>query len=112
MSKRPLLDELLISARLFKRTQVSSLKVLNEGKFKDLCIRDVFDNYRNFFKARKLCSLVPTLTRNDLVLCSLLSNKKGLKNTILLNRVRELRKLCFLKELSGLIFVGNDLTNL
>lgn len=112
MSERPLFDELLIAARLFKRTQVCSLKILDESKLEDLSVRDVFDNYWYFFKTSKLSSLVSSLTCNDLILSSLLSNKKGLKNAILLNRVRKLRKLRFLKQLSRLIFVRNNLSNL
>ena len=73
-----LLDQLLISLRLFDWVEVRPLEVLDEGKLEHVLIRDLLDVDRNLLQASKLCSLIPTLSGNDLVASALLANENGL----------------------------------
>ena len=85
LGERALLDELLIATGLFQRAEVRPLEVLDQCKLEDLCIRDLLDDHRHLFKARKLSRLIPSLSSHYLVLSALLPNEERLKYSVLLD---------------------------
>ena len=85
LGERALLDELLIATGLFQRAEVRPLEVIDQCKLEDLCIRDLLDDHRHLFKARKLRRLIPSLSSYYLVLSALLPNEERLKYSVLLD---------------------------
>ena len=85
LGKIPLINQLTITSSLFDGSQIRTLQVLNQSKLKDFFIRDIFDNYWNLSESSQLRSLVTSFSRHDLIGGANLTNKQGLKNTILLN---------------------------
>ena len=80
-----LLDELAIPTRLLKGAQVRTLEILDEGKLENFLIADLFDDDGYLSESSKLRRLVTSLSRDDLILRTLLTDEKWLKDAVLLN---------------------------
>ncbi len=100
-----LFNQLLVATCLFNGGEVRPLKILNEGKLKNVLIRNLSDDDRYLSEPRKLRCLITTLSCNNLVVVANLTNKQRLKHTVLLNRVRKLIKLLLIKLTTRLIGV-------
>ena len=85
LSAALLLDELAVPTRLLKGAQVRTLEILDEGKLENFLIADLFNDDGYLSESSKLRRLVTSLSRHNLVLRTLLTDEKWLKDAVLLN---------------------------